>query len=135
MRLWHEQLIPYLPRQQLLGQHRECCALRGKGWGKPHATVNYIFNHSPYRLFLYHREIMMEMDKRGYRHDPLWDDPYYRGKNSPNHTEASLYQKETKLKISFPIYPEHNKSYLAECLANLHSKGVELPACLSSPNE
>ena len=22
MRLWHEKLIPYLPRQQLLGQHR-----------------------------------------------------------------------------------------------------------------
>lgn len=33
MRLWHEVLIPKLPRQQLLGQHRECCALRGKGWG------------------------------------------------------------------------------------------------------
>lgn len=30
MRLWHEALIKKLPRQQLLGQHRECCALRGK---------------------------------------------------------------------------------------------------------
>lgn len=47
MRLWHESLIPYLPRQQLLGQHRECCALRGKGWGKKHKTVNYVFEHSP----------------------------------------------------------------------------------------
>lgn len=28
MRLWHEELIPLLPRQQLLGQHRECCAMR-----------------------------------------------------------------------------------------------------------
>ena len=34
MRLWHEELISKLPRQQLLGQHRECCALRGNGWGK-----------------------------------------------------------------------------------------------------
>ena len=32
MRLWHQSLIPHLPRQQLLGQHRECCALRGAGW-------------------------------------------------------------------------------------------------------
>lgn len=24
MRLWHEDLIPQLPRPQLLGQHREC---------------------------------------------------------------------------------------------------------------
>ena len=30
MRLWHEQMIPKLPKNQLLGQHRECCALRGK---------------------------------------------------------------------------------------------------------
>ena len=34
MRLWHEALIPLLPRQQLLGLHRETCALRGKGWGR-----------------------------------------------------------------------------------------------------
>ena len=33
MRLWHEVLLPLLPRQQLLDQHRECCALRGRGWG------------------------------------------------------------------------------------------------------
>ena len=31
MRLWHEQLIPVLPKNQLLGQYRECCALRGNG--------------------------------------------------------------------------------------------------------
>ena len=29
MRLWHEQIIHLLPKNQLLGQHRECCALRG----------------------------------------------------------------------------------------------------------
>ena len=27
MRLWHKDLIPYLPRQQLLGQWRECCCI------------------------------------------------------------------------------------------------------------
>lgn len=42
MRLWHQELISKLPRQQLLGQHRECCALRGKGWQRKHATVNYV---------------------------------------------------------------------------------------------
>ena len=51
MRLWHQVLISKLPRQQLLGQHRECCALRGKGWQRKHATVNYVFDYSPYRLF------------------------------------------------------------------------------------
>ena len=33
MRLWHEALISSLPRQQLLGQHRELAALRGKWLG------------------------------------------------------------------------------------------------------
>ena len=27
MRLWHKYLIPYLPKQQLLGQWRECCCI------------------------------------------------------------------------------------------------------------
>ena len=54
MRFWHEILIAQLPRPQLLGQHRECCALRGNGWGRKHATVDYVFTHSPYRLYAYH---------------------------------------------------------------------------------
>lgn len=58
MRLWHEALISQLPRPQLLGQHRECCALRGNGWGRKHATVDYVFTHSPYRLYAYHDLIM-----------------------------------------------------------------------------
>jgi len=80
MRLWHQTLIPLLPRAQLLGQHRECAALRGAGWGRPHATVNYVFTHSPDKLYLYHALIMEEMEKRGYKPDPLWKDPLYRGK-------------------------------------------------------
>ena len=27
MRLWHKDLIAFLPRKQLLGQWRECCAI------------------------------------------------------------------------------------------------------------
>ena len=72
MRLWHQDLIPKLPRPQLLGQHRECCALRGNGWGKKHATVNYVFDYSPYRLYAYHRLIMKEMTARGYKVSPEW---------------------------------------------------------------
>ena len=34
MRLWHEQIIHLLPKNQLLVQHRECCTLRGNGWKK-----------------------------------------------------------------------------------------------------
>ncbi len=44
MRLWYQDIILRLPRQQLLGQHREIAALRGCGLGKQHATVIMFFN-------------------------------------------------------------------------------------------
>ncbi len=72
MQLWHQDLISVLPRQQLLGQHRKCCALRGAGWGRPHATVNYVFTHSPIKLFQYYKMIMQEMEKRGYKVSAEW---------------------------------------------------------------
>ncbi|MBP2621595.1 TIGR02328 family protein [Streptococcus panodentis] len=118
MRLWHQDLIEKLPRQQLLGQHRECAALRGKGWGKPHATVNYVFEHSPYLLYSYHQLIMKEMQKRGYQPDALWLDKDYRGKSCP------AYEDLPELAVSLPIYPEHDAAYLQECLENLREKGI-----------
>ena len=50
MRLWAEQLIAVLPRQQILGQHREACSLRGNGWGRKHSTVNYVFKYNLIKL-------------------------------------------------------------------------------------
>ena len=61
MRVWHQSLIKYLPRNQLLGQHRELCALRGKGFGKKHSTVNYVFQHPYSDLFHFHQLVINEM--------------------------------------------------------------------------
>ena len=94
MRLWHEALIPQLPRPQLLGQHRECCALRGNGWGRKHATVDYVFTHSPYRLYAYHRLIMEEMADRGYNVSPEWLDKNYRGKTCPPYQDLAEEKAE-----------------------------------------
>lgn len=128
MRLWHEHLIPHLPRQQLLGQHRECCALRGNGWGKKHSVINYIFDYSPLYLFAYHERIMKEMRARGYNVDPLWTDCYYRGKKSPPYTHDALTNVETSNITNHTIlfYKEHNNEYLEECLLNLSEKGIDL---------
>lgn len=129
MRLWHEALLPYLPRQQLLGQHRECCALRGKGWGKKHAIVNYVFEYPYLKLYQYHLEVMKEMEKRGYQVAPLWLQLEYRGKNcSP--LEKDILSKEQIGKVekvsNACIYPEHDPRYLQECLENLARKGINL---------
>ena len=151
MRLWHQKLIPYLPRQQLLGQHRECCALRGKGWGRKHATVDYVFIYSPNKLVAYHLLVMREMNRRGYNPDRIWTFANYRGKTlGYDDNFADIYG--TNLEYGFAIskdweppvytvdsniiypmdffeyiiYPEHNEKYLKECLDNLKSKGIEI---------
>ncbi len=118
MRLWHEKIISLLPRQQLLGQHRECCALRGKGWAKKHSTVQYVFDYSPYMLYQYHLVVMEEMIKRGYSPNKLWENFLYRGKN------CLPYEKLPCLEKNEPIYPEHNDKYLEECLENLKEKNI-----------
>ena len=128
MRLWHQSLIPHLPRQQLLGQHRECCALRGRGWGRPHATVNYVFKHEPQYLIAYHYLIMAEMIRRGYNPDRTWICPNYRGSalgyDAQWNMPTSMVDMIAKQKNM--IYPEHNKKYLQECLENLKQKGIDL---------
>ena len=116
MRLWHQALISKLPRQQLLGQHRECCALRGKGWQRKHATVNYVFDYSPYRLFKYHELIMQEMTERGYRVSSEWLDKEYRGK------QMRAYDRLEAETLPDIIYPEHDAAYLQECLGQSQAK-------------
>lgn len=123
MRLWHQELIHYLDSKRLLGQHRECCALRGKGWGRKHATVDYVFKYDLAHLYEYHCLVMRELFKRNYTTDVDWLSRTYRGKNLPIATlsEVGIYVWTGNL-----IYAEHNDSYLRECLLNLKSKNAEL---------
>lgn len=118
MRLWHENLIPMLPRQQLLGQHRECCALRGNGWGKAHSTVNYVFDYPPASLYNYHFLVIKEMTVRGYKVTEAWLDPFYRGKQSDPWDEVTFGNTT----LQNPIYPEHDDTYLKECIENISLK-------------
>ena len=131
MRLWHQVLIPYLPRQQLLGQHREICTLRGKGWGKKHSVVDYVFTHNPAKLVAYHYIIMEEMERRGYHPDRTWDNPDWRGNTLGEQIDWADRKEVDQLwmninQIGQIIYPEHNEAYLNECLDNLKSKGIEI---------
>lgn len=121
MRLWHEKLIPELPRQQLLGQHRECCALRGLSWGKKHATVDYIFKYSPVKLYQYHMLVINEMKNRGYQVNPLWENPAYRGNRCTPYNDVDHWKNEP-----YTPYKEHDTEYLKECLSNLAKKNINL---------
>jgi uncharacterized protein (TIGR02328 family) len=121
VRLWHQGLLQALPREQLLGQHRECCALRGKGWGKKHSVVDYVFTHPISMLEDYHQAVMQEMESRGYEVNYLWTFRGYRGKSF-----GKQVLKERIPKHEGIVYPEHDDDYLKECIENLKAKGIAL---------
>ena len=126
MRLWHQALITKLPRMQLLGQHRECCALRGNGWGKKHSVINYVFNYHYGRLVAYHWLIMNEMKRRGFIPEERWYLTSYRGKQCNVRVNTCITAVKCYVENNWLIFPEHNDEYLKECLENLKNKGIYL---------
>lgn len=124
MRLWHQGILQYLPDLQVKGQHRECCALRGKGWGKKHSTVDYVFLHPYDNLYQYHILVIQEMVKRGCNVSPEWLQPAYRGKLLG--WDFSSFTDCNPSCVGFWAYPEHNERYLLECVKNLFDKGIIL---------
>ena len=127
MRLWHQELIPYLDDHRLLVLHREVCALREGSCGQTHAMVNYVFKYEFSRLYEYHLLVLGEMMRRGFDPDGGWYDRLYRGKSCPKLTlyEAGSYVYTPGADNLF-IYPEHDDRYLLECLNDLAANGAEL---------
>lgn len=79
-------------------------------------------------LAAYHRKVILEMIKRGYKPDLKWLSLFYRGSNCPGdwsvHSEG--YNLVVKKLGKALVYPEHNDEYLKECLDNLARKGIHL---------
>lgn len=131
MRLWHKDLIPYLPKQQLLGQWRECCliaSLLAKDHTPNHILVNPIIDYAPDDFEIYCAIIYSYMSKRGL-----------------NVTEEVAKRLETDLRAyrvylnaelpwdcfitDFPIETDepifknwHTNRYLKQCYYNLEEK-------------
>lgn len=122
MRLWHYKLLPSLDNRRLIRQHCECCALRGNGWGRKHATVDYVFRHSPLMLYSYHLKVMTEMHRRGYLFDTAWLDMFYRGKEIGK--DYGFYGKYGSLDYA-DEYPEHDEAYYELCVNKLIEKGAK----------
>ena len=111
MRLWHKELIPVLPRKQLLGQWRECCLIAKNiaEKGTPnHILVNRVNGYPIEHLWKYGYLVSDEMEKRGYKCNYMkfdkWFDNSY---NFETPTNENLFRNW------------HNERYLAICIANL----------------
>ena len=123
MRLWHKDLIPYLPKKQLIAQWRECCAiasnLANKGTSN-HLLVNKILNYTKNHFWNYHLLIIKEMRNRGYRTTS----------NSINMFTINYrnwIEDNEPLVFSMICFNDlfkdwHNERYLKQCLYNLQEK-------------
>lgn len=117
MRLWHKDLISYLPKQQLIAQWRECCAIASnlKNKGTPnHLLVNKVLS-SRGDFYAYCGGVIGELEKRGYKVS-------FRTLNTCIDNILACNNFETN-STHFNIFPNwHNERYLKQCLFNLQEK-------------
>lgn len=114
MRLWHKDLISVLPRQQLLGQWRECCAIARNitAKGTPnHILVNRIMEYPKDHFIFYALMVYSEMKRRGYAAD------WKKFINCMGDVKTNKYVMHSKLYGNW-----HNNTYLTECYYNLMEK-------------
>ena len=123
MRLWHKDLIQYLPRQQLIAQWRELCAIASNlaNKGTPnHILVNKILKYTKNHFWSYHNLVIKEMHNRGYiitSHSMEMFTINYRNWIEDN--EPLVFSM-----VCFDDLFEgwHNERYLKQCLYNLQEK-------------
>lgn len=69
MRLWHKDLIPYLPQKQLVAQWRELCCIAkniAENGTPNHILVNQILEYPIINIYKYVDLVREEMKRRGY---------------------------------------------------------------------
>ena len=116
MRLWHKDLIPALPRQQLLGQWRECCLIAKNiaETGTPnHLLVNRILEYEPKHFYNYIRLVCDEMQRRGYKVNA----------SAPQHWLDQITDgRHDWMKQSDIFNDWHDDEYMRICYYNLKEK-------------
>lgn len=112
MRLWHVDLLPYLPDAQFKGQLRELVAvmhdLRDKG-ATNHLLINMVMECPKADLYGYYLEYAIEY--------------IMRYGNSPNQTCQFIDFADCECTFR-PFINWHNDEYLRVCMANLYEKHV-----------
>ena len=108
MRLWHYELIKYIPNSQLLSQWRELNSIYKKQ--DKHILINYIYEYPKDDLYNYSLIIIGEMNIRGF------EIKSFDGFNNYFH------DGESRVYIFHPFKNHHNDRYLIQCYYNLQEK-------------
>ena len=108
MRLWHKDLIPFLPNKMLVSQWRECIAIK-RQWEKgtlKHRLVSYVQDYNKSTFCLYCIHVATELNRRNIKY------------------KQSLLKELLDFTDYKPLqnYKEHNLRYLEQCLLNLQEK-------------
>lgn len=122
MRLWHKDLIPVLPSQQLIAQWRECCAIARNIYtiGSPnHILVNRIMDYPISHFYAYTHLVIDEMGNHNFAITM----------SSYNKYEDYIFKimERTNDKLDDVPYESlflnwHNDKYFWQCLYNLQEK-------------
>ena len=113
IRLWHYELIPFLPKSQLLAQWRELNSIFKKQ--DKHILINYVYEYQKADLFLYAAYVSDEMEKRNIKiksFDNLIN--YFDG------FDMGLAMAMGEDANPFPDH--HTNRYLLQCFYNLQEK-------------
>ena len=114
MRLWHYELLPYLPDAQFKGQLRELVAImhdwRDKGKTN-HLLINKVMEYPKNDLSCYAWYYFKEYLRR------------YNNYNKNLAEEFVIFAEGSNFN-PFPFNGWHNKTYLRVCMANLYEKHI-----------
>ena len=109
MRLWHYELIPYLPKSQLLAQWRELNSIFVKE--DKHVLINYIYEYPKTDLYHYTELVLEEMKKRAVNIRTL--------------DKMARYFDGLEIPSDYAPYKgHHNDEYLTICYYNLYEKFI-----------
>lgn len=129
MRCWHKDLIPVLPRAQLLGQWRECCAIAAniaKNGTPDHILVNRVLDYPVNHFIGYADSVTAEMERRGYKVSFKSVDTFianvFKARNEFEFNDIT--DAAVKGCVGDMFYGWHNNTYLRQCLYNLEEKAI-----------
>lgn len=114
MRLWHKDIIKFLPKSQLIAQWRELNSIYVKQ--NNHILINYIYKYPKSYLYAYSQIVINEMKKRGYKINK-WD-------NYNNYFEDCVKDIWINEYINELAFDEHNEEYFMICYWNLTEKFI-----------
>lgn len=120
MRLWHKDLVPFLPRDQLLGQWREICLIArnvAKTGTPNHILVNRMMDYPINHFYNYSLIVVEEFDFRGYRiNEQIWNEfIHHLSLIDPKNFDKPCTDEDI-------FYNWHNDKYLIQCITNLEEK-------------